>query len=222
MPAAGTPAYITVAGMERPKLELKDDPQRSGVYNLTFTVHNTTDAALTYKAYPIVITDDTTTYTNAGGESVVTMTETSVPLAHHLHHQLRDNLVTVPANGEAQVTITVTLTDPETTLAAFSNGAFVEGWAVLEAVHADGSETEDGIALHAPFLAFYGDWTEAPIIDAGFYYHELDGETSQAQTYSNSAIVLFSGGLHQYIPGRQQITPWAWGICGSECHFTEP
>ena len=53
--AAGTPAYITVAGMERPKLELKDDPQRSGVYNLTFTVHNTTDAALTYKAYPIVL-----------------------------------------------------------------------------------------------------------------------------------------------------------------------
>ena len=97
--------------------------------------------------------------------------------------------MTVPANGEAQVTITVTLTDPKTTLAAFPNGAFVEGWAVLEAVHADGSETEDGIALHAPFLAFYGDWTEAPIIDAGFYYHELDGETSQAQTYSNSAIV---------------------------------
>ena len=59
---AGTPAYITVAGMERPKLELKDDPQRSGVLTLTFTVHNTTDAALTYKAYPIVITDDTTTY----------------------------------------------------------------------------------------------------------------------------------------------------------------
>ena len=187
--AAGTPAYITVAGMERPKLELKDDPQRSGVYNLTFTVHNTTDAALTYKAYPIVITDDTTTYTNAGGESVVTMTETSVPLDHTFTTNFENNLVTVPANGEAQVTITVTLTDPKTTLAAFPNGAFVEGWAVLEAVHADGSETEDGIALHAPFLAFYGDWTEAPIIDAGFYYHELDGETSQAQTYSNSAIV---------------------------------
>ena len=129
------------------------------MYNLTFTVHNTTDAALTYKAYPIVITDDTTTYTNAGGESVVTMTETSVPLAHTFTTNFENNLVTVPANGEAQVTITVTLTDPETTLAAFSNGAFVEGWAVLEAVHADGSETEDGIALHAPFLAFYGDWT---------------------------------------------------------------
>lgn len=187
--AAQTPAYITVPNMERPKLELKDDPQRTGVYNLSFTVHNTSDVSLTYRAYPIVLTDDTTTYTNAGGESVVTTTETSVPLAHTFTTNFENHLVTVPAKGEAQVTITVTLTDPETALAAFTNGAFVEGWAVLEAVNADGSENADGITLHAPFLAFYGDWTEAPIIDAGFYYNELDGETSQAQTYPNSAVV---------------------------------
>ena len=84
------------------------------------------------------------------------------------------------------------------------------GWAVLEAVHADGSETEDGIALHAPFLAFYGDWTEAPIIDAGFYYHELDGETSQAQTYSNSAIVSSLEGYTRLF-SKLVVKVWARG-----------
>ena len=180
--AAETPAYLTVAGMERPKLELMDDPQRTGIYQLNFTVHNTSDQDLSYRAYPIVITDDSTTYTTADGQSVQITTETSVPLEHTYTTNWENDLVTVPAGGEAEVSITVTLTDPEGALAAFENGAYVEGWAVLE------PENVDDIALHVPFLAFYGDWTEAPSIDAGFYYEELNGETSKAQTYPNSAI----------------------------------
>ena len=77
--AAKTPAYLSVAGMERPKMELKDDPLRTGVYQLTFTVHNTGEAPLTYAASPIVLTDGTTSYTT-GGQTVITTTETSVPL----------------------------------------------------------------------------------------------------------------------------------------------
>ena len=185
--AAKTPAYLSVAGMERPKMELKDDPLRTGVYQLTFTVHNTGEAPLTYAASPIVLTDGTTSYTT-GGQTVITTTETSVPLAHSYTTNWENNLVTVPAGGEAEVTITVTLTDPATQLAAFENGAFVEGWAQLEPVNPDGSAC-DGTTLRAPFLAFYGDWTEAPSIDAGFYYEELNGETSKAQTYPNSAVL---------------------------------
>ena len=38
--------------MERPKLELLDDPTRTGVYELTVTIHNTGSEALTYQASP--------------------------------------------------------------------------------------------------------------------------------------------------------------------------
>ena len=50
--AAKTPAYLSVSGMERPKLELLDDPTRTGVYELTVTIHNTGSEALTYQAPP--------------------------------------------------------------------------------------------------------------------------------------------------------------------------
>ena len=36
--AVNTRGYLSVAGMERPKLELKDDPAMKGVYTMTFTV----------------------------------------------------------------------------------------------------------------------------------------------------------------------------------------
>lgn len=178
------PAYLTVPGMERPKMELKDDPQRKGAYDLTFTVHNRTAEPLTYRAYPIVLTDGTQEYATADGRTVTTSSETSVELAHTFTTNYENNLVTVPANGQAQVTIHVTLTEPEKTLAAFSNGAYVEGWAVLEPT--DGS----AYSLHAPFLAFYGDWTQAPIVDEGFYWDVLSGSPDRSQTYLNVAGCL--------------------------------
>ncbi len=187
--AVMTQAYVTVAGMSRPKLELMDDPARTGVYTLSFTVNNMGDEVLYYKASPMVLTDDTTTYTNAAGKSYTVTTETSVALPHTYTTNYANDLVVVPAGATAEVTITVTLTDPETSLAAFENGAYVEGWAVLEQVAADGSALAEPIDLHVPFLAFYGDWTEPPIIDGGFYYETLDGEASDAQAYPNTAFL---------------------------------
>ena len=48
--AIASPAYITVAGMAdgKVKVELGDDPQRTGVYTFAFTLHNLTDEELTY------------------------------------------------------------------------------------------------------------------------------------------------------------------------------
>lgn len=162
------PAYLTVPGMERPKMELKDDPQRKGAYDLTFTVHNPARLEpLTYRAYPIVLTDGTQEYTTADGRTVTTSSETSVELAHTFTTNYENNLVTVPANGQAQVTIHVTLTEPEKTLAAFPNGAYVEGWAVLEPTG------RLRIFPACAVFAFYGDWTQAPIVDEGFYWDVL-------------------------------------------------
>ena len=39
-----------------------------------------------------------------------------------------------------------------------------------------------------PFLAFYGDWTKAPIMDSTDYWETLDGSASQAQAYMNTAF----------------------------------
>lgn len=182
--AVKSDAYITVAGMERPKMELGDDVEQTGVYTLSFTVHNDGEETLFYKASPIVLTDGTE---EVDGD--VLMTERDVPLSHSYTTNFKNDLVAVPPHSEVDVTITVTLTDPETELADFVNGAFVEGWACLEEVNADGSEKDDGIALNAPFLAFYGDWTKAPMIDSGFWWDVIANETTTAQVYNNEALL---------------------------------
>lgn len=50
--AVNTRGYLSVEGMERPKLELKDDPAMKGVYTMTFTVHNTGSDTLYYDVTP--------------------------------------------------------------------------------------------------------------------------------------------------------------------------
>ena len=83
--------------------------------------------------------------------------------------------------------MTVTLTDPSQ-MAAFTNGAFVDGFVTLTQVDKDGGELADSIDLGVPFLAFYGDWTVAPIMDSTDYWETLDGSSSKAQAYMNTAF----------------------------------
>ena len=73
-------------------------------------------------------------------------------------------------------------------LAQFPNGGYVEGFVTLTQVAADGSALTDPIDLGLPFLAFYGDWTKAPIMDSTDYWETLDGSASQAQAYMNTAF----------------------------------
>ncbi len=179
--AAQSDGYITVSGMERPKLELGDDVSRSGSYKMQFTVHNTGTDTLCYKISPIVLTDGTKT----DDEGRVVMTQTDVPLTHTFTTNCNNNIVTVSAGKTAEVTVQVTLTNAEKELAAFTNGAYVEGWVVLEAVNVDGSDNEDNYDLNVPFLTFYGDWTVAPTVDSAFWWEESD----DYQTYPNEAIL---------------------------------
>ena len=192
--AVKTEGYLTVDGMIRPKLELGDDPAEKGVYTMTFKVHNTGKDTLYYDIQPIVLTDGTTTYTNSDNEAFLTSSETAVALSHTFTTNCKDNRVAVPAGGEQEVTVTVTLTKAKEELKNFENGAYVEGFVTLKQVAADGGKLEAAIDLGIPYLAFYGDWTKAPIIDSTDYWETLDGTESKAQAYMNTAFTTSAEG----------------------------
>ena len=192
--AVKTEGYLTVDGMIRPKLELGDDPAEKGVYTMTFKVHNTGKDTLYYDIQPIVLTDGTTTYTNSDNEAFLTSSETAVALSHTFTTNCKDNCVAVPAGGEQEVTVTVTLTNAKEELKNFENGAYVEGFVTLKQVAADGGKLEAAIDLGIPYLAFYGDWTKAPIIDSTDYWETLDGTESKAQAYMNTAFTTSAEG----------------------------
>ncbi len=187
--AVNTRGYLSVAGMERPKLELKDDPAMKGVYTMTFTVHNTGSDTLYYDVTPLVLTDTTEAYVNGSGQEFSTISGSSRLLPHTFTTNCENNRVSVAPGKTADVTVTVTVTgEGRKMLAQFPNGSYVEGFVTLTQVAADGSALTDPIDLGLPFLAFYGDWTKAPIMDSTDYWETLDGSASQAQAYMNTAF----------------------------------
>ena len=187
--AVNTRGYLSVEGMERPKLELKDDPAMKGVYTMNFTVHNTGSDTLYYDVTPLVLTDTTEAYVNGSGQEFSTISGSSRLLPHTFTTNCENNRVSVAPGKTADVTVTVTVTgEGRAMLAQFPNGSYVEGFVTLTQVAADGSALTDPIDLGLPFLAFYGDWTKAPIMDSTDYWETLDGSASQAQAYMNTAF----------------------------------
>ena len=242
--AVTTKAYLTAEGTysNRPKLELGDDPEKTGVYTLTFTVHNFGTTALNYTIDPSVLLEDigllgymdeaqelpVIIYTgeswdiaaegdevllgDVNGNGTVEIADAVKIARHALELESYDetvcdvngngvvenadallavrvamelaeptytsagyvrvdkpDVVTVPAGGETEVTVTLNLTDncKEYLDEYYTSGAIVNGFIELMPV----SEA-DGVSLTIPFLTYYGDWNYAATVDRGYYYEQ--------------------------------------------------
>ncbi len=177
--AVNTPAYITTFDkngnpMDKSKLELGDDPERSGVYEMSFNLNNFGDEKLTYSVGAYVMTEGVSeTKTNAGE---TTVTEEAYILngatidVSVSNGTIKKGKVTVEAGETAYVTVTLTLSDSDKEYLdnSFENGMYVEGYITLTA------ESGTEIDLSVPYLAFYGDWTVAPLFDLTYYDTNAD------------------------------------------------
>lgn len=204
--ATTTPAYISTfegnSVMDKAKLELGDDKNKSGVYEMTFAINNISSRSLTYNVDAIVMTEGVSNTFTSHGETTVTEdgyllsgAERKV-VAVEGNGSADGNVVTVAANGVLKVTLTVTLSESDKQYLndSFANGMYVEGFVTLTA------QNGNNINLNVPYLAFYGDWTQAPIFDEEFYDtnpDELDkgidvGDKVMADAYATRVI----GGLY--------------------------
>ncbi len=175
-----TPATVTTTDaegnvMDKAKIQLGDDPDRKGKYEFTFTVHNFGDKKVTYDLDAIVMTEGVSeTKTNAGE---TTITEESYILEGASFDVVKveggkkiGNKIKVAAGKEATVTAKIKLSkeDKKYLDESFENGMYVEGFVTLEA------KSGTKIDLNVPYLAFYGDWTEAPLFDLTYYDTNAD------------------------------------------------
>ncbi len=132
--ATRTTAYLTVPGCDRPKLELGDDPEKTGVYEMTFTVNNFGDEELAWVVVPHVLIDDIQPLGyDPDGNYVLAYTQTSWEITDLCEIE-QPTVVTVPAHGTKDITVKVTL-DPEFCEeymdAYYEVGGFVEGFIEL-------------------------------------------------------------------------------------------
>jgi len=174
----GTTAYIKTFGqngqiMDKSKLELGDDPEKSGVYTLNFTVVNFGSSSLTYDLGTYVMTEGISDTLTKDGETTVTeeayLLEGASVVVSAGGKTLEGTQITVDGGKEVAVTVTITLSDTDKQyMESFENGMYVEGFVTLTAV----SGTE--IDLSVPYLAFYGDWTKAPLFDLDYFETNAD------------------------------------------------
>ncbi len=175
MSSINTTAYLTTydeAGnaMDKTKLELGDDPDKKGIYEFKFTINNFGDKALTYDLGAYVMTEGVSdTKTNAGETTVteesVILDGAKVEIVSVDGGKKKGTQVTVDGGKDATVTMKITLSKENKKYLdeSFENGMYVEGFVTLKAKK--GTE----IDLNIPYLAFYGDWTVAPLWDKDYY-----------------------------------------------------
>ena len=189
-------AYITVNGCSRPKLELGDDPAKTGVYTLSFNIVNYGNTSLSYTARPTILTENATAIT-MNGQNTYRFSNSYRNITSNCTITGSTN-ITVPANSTRTVTLTVRLNDAikNTLDTQFVNGIYIDGFVVL-----DGN-----VDLTIPFLAFYGNWNRASVFDRYSYIDQINGENHfNIHTYqtqigamrNTSSYMLF--GVNPYI-----------------------
>lgn len=163
--AINTLAYLYVEGQNKTKLSLGDDVDKTGKYTLTFTLANLSPSAVSYNVNPIVMTEGLSSDGKTVSEKAHIFDDCNFTVSVKGGYLSRGSVVTLTGYSECEITVELSLTaaDKEYLDKNFANGMYVEGFVELQSYNAD------GINLNIPYLAFYGDWTRAPMLDVTAY-----------------------------------------------------
>ncbi|OUO96638.1 hypothetical protein B5F41_01535 [Gordonibacter sp. An232A] len=195
--ATSTEVYATVEGAEeasRPKADLGDSA--NGQWSFTVTLHNTGATEHSYTLDTAALSEKV-----ADGlmqQSSENWTGKGISVSYS---GLSGDTVTVPANGTASVTVSITCEDVFKTWASANtpNGTFVDGFALFKAVEGD----EGGVDLSVPFMGFYGDWGAVPVFDGSLVPEEPTDEEGSTN---------FAGDYHIYGTVEADANGYALGL----------
>ncbi len=217
--SVSTDAYLYVQGIDKTKLELGDDKDKTGVYECSFNIRNISDNPVTYDIGNYTLTETVSSDDN----QVKTVAETAYMLNPAMSVKVGNNLtldgskVTVPAGVDSTITVTLTLSSADRNYLEenFINGMYVEGYISLKAVESK------QVDLSVPFLAFYGDWLKAPMFDKTYYEVDADRangsisekDKTKADMYASTPygkygeyyMIPLGGYLYEIPDGQDQI-----------------
>ena len=205
--ALATTAYITTKDaegneMDKTKLELGDDPEKTGKYEMTFTINNFGKNTLSYELGAYIFTEGVSeTKTNAGKTTVTEeayiLDGAKFEVVGVENGKLSGKKVTVKGGQSAEVTVKITLSDADKKYLddSFENGMYVEGFITLEA------KSGTKVDMNVPYLAFYGDWAKAPLFDLTYFdtnKDELDdGIDDEDKTKADAYATRPIGGVSE-------------------------
>ena len=120
---------------------------------------------------------------------------------------LTAEVLEVAAGATISVDVSVALADDDKAYldTYYPNGGYVEGYTFLTAL------SEGDVDLSLPYLAFYGNWDDAPIFDDGNYWDLANGIEGGNQYY-NILWTNFQGMASQIYPGYNVYVEEAFDI----------
>jgi len=200
----------------RPKMELGDDDMRKekGVYTFSFKVRNFGTTALNFTPEVLFMTEEIA----SDGISVAEkahMLDDVAPVFKVDGSQVTK--VTVPVGETKTVNVTLKLSDDEIKYIEknFVNGMYVEGFVKLVADKVGDKKVQCDLTL--PFLAFYGDWEKAPMLDLDAYeLAKLSQDSSLDEEEKPSATVWATQPYASY-SNEDYVVP-----LGSFAYLTDP
>lgn len=204
----GTSAYLYTKEEDgmcedgRPKAELGQDPGKNGVYKIKFYVKNFGGSELTFKTNSIFMTETV-------GEDNMSVAEKAHLLNDNTQWKVQGSSVTrdggefkVAAGAEVSVEVTLTLTAEEKKYLNenFANGMFVEGF--IQLLGKDGQ-----CDLNLPFMGFYGDWKDAPMMDLTCFDVAKDAKNTAMKDEDRAQPRVWATQPYAYYSGEQYTIP---------------
>ena len=182
----------------RPKVELGEDEDKTGVYNFSFYVTNFGDSILNFSIVPRFFTETLSADGLAVAEAAYMLNGSPVIKVNGSSA----GKVSVAAGAEAKISVTLTLSDADKKYLdeSFVNGMYVEGFVSLV------SESNGQCDLNLPFMGFYGDWEAAPMLDYNVYeISAIEQDTSLNDNEKAKASVFATQLYSTYYNGRYAL-----------------
>ena len=183
------------------KVELGDDPAKTGVYTFGFTLHDLSGQGGTYALSADVFTQ--AIFTEGGIDYLDTATTALTGAKVSFD---RDS-VTLAANGSAHVNATIDVTGCDA-LKNYPNGAYIQAF-----VTAAEESTEEGVTgtTHSiPVLGFYGNWSDASMYSVGTRAERLTGQETRSpydgNDQTNVVAYALPGSVYQRVFGLNRYS----------------
>ncbi len=199
----------------RPKVELGDMLHEKSEIKFTFEITNFGDRALSFETAYELMTETVSKDGLTVNEQAYLLQKTGSGITFTASGEgvnLESGVLTVEAGKVGSVTATITIGEKDRKYIedSFENGMYVEGFATLK------SKTSGQCDLNLPFLGFYGDWEQAPMLDYSAYEVAANAQDSSVleedkikasvwatqpyNIYYNDKYVLPMGGYLYLLP----------------------
>ncbi|MBE6927676.1 MAG: hypothetical protein E7467_04205 [Ruminococcaceae bacterium] len=201
--------YLKSAYIVDPLVELGDDAEKTGIYEMSLTVKNDSKFEVYYTDFDVIGLYDYLYNVAKEGEDpnfLNTLTSDYLDIETTFSSNGAEiSEFTLAPNEEISIDVSIALTEKQKAEldANFDNGTFIEGFVTFTEYY-EGQEFAD---IHATFLAYYGDWTKGPVLEGADFIDIVEAEywlnttvaNADGDTYGDLGYTYANSGLLSFI-----------------------